>query len=59
MYVFDPQSGKGRRALIKDKASSIAHKNGEKIARAGRHLRNRVKGVAPKLSAAMREKAQY
>ena len=53
MYVLDPNNGKRRRAQIKDKAVSLAHKEGEMLARAGRDLRNRVKGVAPRLSAAM------
>ena len=46
MYVLDPKSGKGRRALIKDKAKSLAHKEGEMIARVGRNLRDRVTGKA-------------
>ena len=56
MYILDPKSGKGRRALIKDKAVSLAHKNGERIARAGRHIRNRVKGVAHEVVPASRAK---
>ena len=38
MYVLDPNSGKRRRAMIKDKAVSLAHKEGEMIARAGREI---------------------
>jgi hypothetical protein len=58
MYVMDPQSGKRRRALIKDKATSLAKKEGEMVARAGRDLRNRVQAIKPKIAAAMRyEKA--
>lgn len=55
MYVFDPTSGKRRRATFKDKAVSLAKKEGEVFARAGRDLRNRAKAVAPKLSSAMRK----
>ena len=44
MYVLDPKSGKGRRAMIKDKTKSLAQKESEMIARLGRDLRNRVKG---------------
>jgi hypothetical protein len=54
MYVLDPNSGKRRRAMIKDKAVSLAHKEGEMIARAGRDLRNRVRGIQPRLAAAMK-----
>ena len=57
MYVMDPKSGKGRRAMIKDKAVSLAHKEGEMIARTGRDLRNRAKGLKPKIAAAMRGEA--
>jgi hypothetical protein len=46
MYVLDPKSGKGRRAMIKDKAKTLAHKEGEMISRLGRNLRDRVKGEA-------------
>ena len=43
MYILDPNSGRQRRALIKEKAVSLAHKEGEMIARVGRKVRNRVR----------------
>ncbi len=54
MYVLDPKSGKRRRALIKDKAVSLAHKEGEMIARTARDLRNRAKGARHKVSQAVK-----
>jgi hypothetical protein len=56
MYVLDPNSGKRRRAMIKDKAVSLAHKEGEMIARAGRDLKNRVSGIKPRIAAAMKNR---
>jgi gas vesicle protein len=53
MYVLDPKSGKRRRAMIKDKAVSIAHKESEMVARTAREFRDRVKGASHKVSEAI------
>jgi hypothetical protein len=57
MYVLDPQSGKGRRAVLKDKATSLARKEGEMMAKAGRDLKNRAMSIRPRLAAAMRRES--
>lgn len=44
MYILDPKNGQKRRAMIKEKAKTLAHKEGEMIANVGRSLRDRVKG---------------
>ena len=56
MYVLDPNNGKRRRTMLKDKAVSLAHKEGEMIARAGRDLRNRVGAIRPRVAAAMKSR---
>jgi gas vesicle protein len=45
MYLFDPVQGKRRRALVRDKANSVAHHSAESINDTGRHLRNRLRGL--------------
>ncbi len=45
MYVFDPDRGKGRRALIRDKVDSAAHKFGDAAEKMGRDIGNRAQGV--------------
>lgn len=50
MYIMDPKNRQKnrqkRRAMIKDKAKTLARKEGEMIANVGRSLRDRVKGEA-------------
>jgi hypothetical protein len=58
MYVLDPEAGKTRRAVLKDKAVSLAHKEGEMLSKAGRDLRNRAKSIKPRIAAAMRRESQ-
>lgn len=49
MYVLDPERGKRRRAIVRDKALSGAHEAGERIATRSRDLSNRARGVAANL----------
>lgn len=44
-YLFEPRSRSRRHALIRDKASSLAHRYTALGAKLARHLRNRVQGV--------------
>jgi hypothetical protein len=45
MYVFDPQAGRRRQALMRDKASSWANDARELAEKKARHLGNQARGV--------------
>lgn len=45
MYLSDPDRGRRRRALVKDKAKSVAIKTGDAIDVASRDLGNRIQGL--------------
>jgi len=45
MYLMDPQRGRSRRALIRDKAMSWVHKTEDFVQGKATHLRNKAKGV--------------
>ena len=49
MYVLDPERGKRRRAIVRDKALSGAHKAGDRLAARSRDVANRARGVAAEL----------
>jgi hypothetical protein len=49
MYVLDPERGKRRRAIARDKALSGAHKAGDRLAARSRDVANRARGVAAEL----------
>jgi osmotically-inducible protein OsmY len=51
MYVLDPQRGKRRRALVRDKAVRVAHKASDTLDARSRDLRNRARGVAAEVKA--------
>jgi osmotically-inducible protein OsmY len=51
MYVLDPQRGKRRRALVRDKAVHAAHKTGDALDARSRDFRNRARGVAAEVKA--------
>ncbi len=46
MYVLDPERGKRRRAVVRDKAVSASKKAGGSIGARSRDWKNRAKGVA-------------
>ncbi|HKB03317.1 MAG TPA: YtxH domain-containing protein [Gemmataceae bacterium] len=46
MYLFDPQGGRRRRALIRDKAYSWANDAQEYAGKKARHLSNEARGLA-------------
>ena len=46
MYFFDPQGGRRRRALVRDKAASWAHDAQEYAEKKTRHLSNEARGLA-------------
>jgi osmotically-inducible protein OsmY len=45
MYLFDPECGKRRRALLRDKAFHVAHSTGEKMDVKSRDAANRLHGL--------------
>lgn len=45
MYILDPDQGRRRRALARDKIVSASNKTGRAIGKKSRHLRNRAQGV--------------
>ena len=45
MYIFDPDRGKRRRTLIRDKVEAAGNKISDKAEKTGRDLKNRAYGV--------------
>jgi osmotically-inducible protein OsmY len=54
MYVLDPERGKRRRAVVRDKAVRAARKATDGIEARSRDLRNRAKGAAAEVKAMTR-----
>ena len=52
MYLLDPERGRARRAIARDKALSLANKTGDAVARRSRDIGNRAKGVAAEVRSA-------
>ena len=46
MYLFDPQQGRRRRALLEDKITRAMNETGDVLCKAGRDLRQRAQGTA-------------
>jgi len=46
MYMFDPNRGRTRRAIARDKAASLYNASGQAVARTTQDIRNRATGVA-------------
>jgi hypothetical protein len=55
MYVLDPERGKRRRAIVRDKAVSGAHRAGERLSARSRDVANRARGVASELKSLTRD----
>jgi len=55
MFTFDPQSGRRRRALARDKAYSAARQTGEYVEKKARHYSNVAKGVYHEAAGAVSE----
>jgi uncharacterized membrane protein len=53
MYMFDPERGRRRRALVRDKAVSALNDMGDLAGKAGRDLRNRSQGLWAELKASL------
>lgn len=54
MYLFDPEGGGRRRALIRDKATKINRQTREAVEGRAKDLSNRAKGMAQELKSAVR-----
>jgi hypothetical protein len=52
MYVLDPERGRRRRAMARERAVSIANKTGRTIGATSRDLNNRARGAASELRSA-------
>ena len=44
MYLFDPERGRTRRALVRDKAVGLSNDARDAIEKTSKHLSNRAKG---------------
>ena len=55
MYVFDPDRGRRRRALIGDKVEHAKNKAGDLAGKLSRDLRNRAQGLAAETAAILTE----
>jgi hypothetical protein len=55
MYVLDPERGRRRRALVKDKAVKVTHKTGDALGAKSRDWKNRAAGVAAEVKSLTRK----
>ena len=55
MYLLDPQGGRGRRAVVKDKSVSALKKGGTAAAKTSRHLGNKTKGLIADAGSKLRD----
>ena len=58
MYVFDPDRGRRRRALARDKAIHAARVASETLGSTSRDLSNRAKGVVAETRSALRHASE-
>ncbi len=55
MYLLDPQGGRGRRAMARDKSVSALKKGGAAAAKTSRHLGNKTKGLIAEAGTKLRD----
>jgi osmotically-inducible protein OsmY len=55
MFLLDPDRGKRRRALMRDKAIHISHTSKEALEKTARDLRNRATGIVAETKAMLNE----
>lgn len=55
MYVLDPERGRRRRALVKDKAVKVTNKTGDALGAKSRDWKNRAAGVAAEVKSLARK----
>jgi len=54
MYLLDPRQGNRRRALMRDKARSVASQSSDRAGKVYRHLRNKLEGAVANLTHTLR-----
>src|SRR5262249_41827373 len=52
VYLFDPDRGRRRRALVRDKLARVAHRTGDAMETTSRDVTNRARGVVAELRSA-------
>lgn len=57
MYLLDPDGGRRRRALARDKAVHVAKTGGTAVGKKSRHLKNRTKGLIAEAGSRLRGSA--
>lgn len=57
MYVLDPERGKRRRGLVRDKALHLSRQASDRLAARSRDWRNRARGVTAKVKAMAKSEA--
>ena len=55
MYLLDPEGGRGRRALARDKSLSALKQGGKVAAKTSRHLGNKTKGLVAEAGSKLRK----
>jgi hypothetical protein len=55
MYLLDPQEGRGRRAVARDKSVSALKQGGKAAAKTSRHLGNKTKGLVAEAGSKLRK----
>lgn len=55
MYLLDPQGGRGRRAVARDKSVAVLKQGGKAAARTSRHLGNKTRGLAAEAGSRLRK----
>ncbi|HYX26180.1 MAG TPA: BON domain-containing protein [Thermoanaerobaculia bacterium] len=55
MYLLDPQGGRRRRALARDKAASALNKGGDAVKKTSRDLGNRTRGLVSQVGSRLRQ----
>jgi osmotically-inducible protein OsmY len=58
-YLFDPQSGRRRRALLRDRSAAFVRQGGRSTARAGRAVASEAYGVSQKVQHLKEEPKEY
>lgn len=53
MYLLDPERGRTRRALLRDKVVSLSNQTGDALGKTARDLRNRAQGVIAEAGSAI------
>jgi osmotically-inducible protein OsmY len=58
-YLFDPQSGRRRRAMLRDRSAAFVRQGGQKTARAGRAAAAEAYGVSQKVQHVKEEPKEF